>query len=107
MTGGPEFDGVIHPLNRLQICALLSPVESLSFAVVRDALGVSDSVLSKQIKILQDAGYVSVRKETYDSRVRAWLALTAEGRSAFSDHLTRLRQLVDQAGPGQPTDLTS
>ncbi len=89
------FDEVIHPYNRLQICAMLSPVDSLAFSAVRDALGLSDSALSKQVKVLQEAGYVTVRKETFNSRLRAWLAMTPKGRRALSAHLEQLRRVAE------------
>ncbi|HEC01073.1 MAG TPA: ArsR family transcriptional regulator, partial [Sphingomonadales bacterium] len=50
------IDSVIHAPNRLQICALLAPLEMAEFQVLRDALKVSDSVLSKHIKQLEEAG---------------------------------------------------
>ncbi|WP_282792649.1 transcriptional regulator [Streptomyces sp. CC224B] len=89
---------MIHPYNRLQVCAMLSSVESLGFSEVRDALGVSDSVLSKQVKVLQEAGYLAVRKETHNSRVRTWLALTPKGRKALTAHLSELRRIAEAAG---------
>jgi DNA-binding MarR family transcriptional regulator len=91
------FDEVIHPLNRLQICAMLSRVESLSFAAVRDGLAVSDSVLSKQLKVLQEAGYVTLRKESLNSRIHAWVALTPLGRTVFAAHMAELRRVADEA----------
>lgn len=41
------FDELIHAPLRLQICAMLAPVQSLPFADIRDGLEISDSVLSK------------------------------------------------------------
>ncbi|WP_338897097.1 transcriptional regulator [Streptomyces sp. TG1A-60] len=90
-------DAVIHPYNRLRICAMLSSVESLGFSEVRDAPGVSDSVLSKQLKALQKAGYLTLRKETLGSRVRTWLALTHAGREALAAHLRELRRIAESA----------
>ncbi|MBL6280296.1 transcriptional regulator [Micromonospora fiedleri] len=89
------FDEVIHPLNRLQICAMLSRVESLSFATIRDTLAVSDSVLSKQLKVLQEAGYVTLRKESFNSRIHAWVALTPLGRTVFTAHMAELCRVAD------------
>ncbi|MCZ0204753.1 transcriptional regulator [Streptomyces achromogenes] len=91
------FDEIIHPYNRLQICAMLSPVDSLAFSTVRDAVGLSDSALSKQVKALQEAGYVTLRKEPLNSRVRAWIALTPKGRKALAGHLAQLRLIADAA----------
>jgi DNA-binding MarR family transcriptional regulator len=93
----PRFDAVIHPPPRLQICGLLAAVDTMEFAAVRDAVGVSDSVLSKHVKQLEEAGYVVVRKATIASRQRTSLALTKAGRAAFSAHVAELRRIV--AGP--------
>jgi DNA-binding MarR family transcriptional regulator len=93
------FDPVIHAPNRLQICALLSAVDSAEFATVRDAVGVSDSVLSKQVRTLQEAGYISVRKAPLGSRTHTWLALTKSGRSAFDAHVAALQQILATKTP--------
>ncbi|MFF9495633.1 transcriptional regulator [Streptomyces flaveolus] len=93
------LDEVIHPAHRLQICAMLAAVESLEFSVVRDALQVSDSVLSKQVKVLQTAGYATVRKVPVNSRTHTWLALTEAGREALAGHLAELRRIAALADP--------
>lgn len=94
----PAFDETIHAPNRLQICAMLAPVDSLAFATVRDALQVRDPVLSKHVKVLQDAGYVEVVKAAVGSRTRTWLRLTPAGRTALDGHLAELRRIADVAG---------
>jgi DNA-binding MarR family transcriptional regulator len=90
----PRFDAVIHPPPRLQVCGLLAAVDTMDFATVRDAVGVSDSVLSKHVKQLEEAGYVRVRKATRASRLRTSLALTGEGRAAFDAHVAELRRIT-------------
>jgi DNA-binding MarR family transcriptional regulator len=93
----PAFDETIHAPNRLQICAMLAPVESSAFAAVRDALQVSDPVLSKHVKVLQAAGYVEIVKAASASRTRTWLRLTPAGRTALDGHLAELRRIADLA----------
>jgi DNA-binding MarR family transcriptional regulator len=90
----PRFDGVVHAPPRLQICGLLAAVDMMEFAAVRDAVAVSDSVLSKHVKQLEEAGYVAVRKATVASRQRTTLALTASGRAAFAAHVAELRRIT-------------
>ena len=90
----PAFDPVIHAQHRLQICALLSPVDDMEFAALRDELGVSDSVLSKHLSTLESAGYVELRKARLDARQRTWVALTRSGKRAFDGHVAELRRLV-------------
>lgn len=96
------FDEIVHAPHRLRICALLAPVESMEFGTVRDELGVADSVLSKQLKVLVDAGYVRTTKAKADSgRARTWLALTKGGTRAFTAHLEALRTLAEAAQGAQ------
>jgi DNA-binding MarR family transcriptional regulator len=93
-TVAPRFDAVIHPSPRLQICGLLAAVDSMDFAVVRDEVGVSDSVLSKHVRQLEEAGYVTVHKATRASRLRTSLSLTRDGRAAFDAHVAELRRIA-------------
>ncbi len=90
----PRFDAVIHPPPRLQVCGLLAAVDTMDFATVRDTVGVSDSVLSKHVKQLEEAGYVRVRKATVASRQRTSLSLTRSGREAFDAHVAELRRIA-------------
>jgi DNA-binding MarR family transcriptional regulator len=90
----PRFDAVVHAPPRLQICGLLAAVDWMGFPSVRDSAGVSDSVLSKHVKQLEEAGYVQVRKATVASRQRTSLALTKAGRAAFAAHVAELRRIT-------------
>lgn len=90
----PQFDAVIHAPGRLQICALLSGVDQAEFALVRDAIKVSDSVLSKHLKQLEEAGYVRLTKAAGNGRQRTWLGLTPAGRTAFAAHVAELQRLA-------------
>lgn len=101
----PRFDAVVHAPNRLQICALLAAVDSAEFGAVRDALQVSDSVLSKHVRVLEEAGYVKVKKATVASRQRTWLVLTRAGRSALAGHVAELQRLLAQTGVAPALDV--
>lgn len=89
-----EFNEVIHAPNRLQICAFLVSVDRAEFGVVRDMLGVTDSVTSKHVKVLEQAGYVQLAKPTGQGRVKTWLELTGSGRRAYAAHIEALRRLI-------------
>ena len=91
------FDAVIHPPNRLQICALLMPLEEAEFQMLRESIEISDSLLSKQIKQLEDAGYVELRKGAANGRPRTWIRLTGRGRKAFTAHVAALRDIASLA----------
>ncbi|WP_432483445.1 transcriptional regulator [Kineococcus esterisolvens] len=96
-AAGPAFDAVIHAPNRLQLCAMLAPVSDVDFAVLREGLGVSDSVLSKHLKVLEEAGYVELTKRPLASKVRTRARLTPAGRAAFAAHVAELQRVIAAA----------
>ena len=89
------LDPLIHAPIRLQVVTTLSAVSEAEFATLRNALGVSDSVLSKHISALVDAGYVRSRKGVQAGRRTTWIGLTAAGRKALRGHVAALRRLID------------
>ncbi|MCO7222857.1 transcriptional regulator [Pleionea sp. CnH1-48] len=89
-----SFNSIIHAPNRLQICALLAPAEALEFIVIKNHLEVSDSVLSKHIKVLEDAGIVKVEKKIRNGRNHTWVSLSTEGKKAFEEHVNKLKEIV-------------
>ncbi|MBB1586937.1 MAG: transcriptional regulator [Propionibacterium sp.] len=94
MTG---FDETIHSPNRLRICAALSAARQVEFATLERGLGVSKSLMSKQLKVLIDAGYVAVeRKPQPFGRPRTWVGLTSAGRRAYRNHVAALRKIIEE-----------
>ncbi|MDO5092912.1 MAG: transcriptional regulator [Propionibacteriaceae bacterium] len=95
-----RFDEVIHAPLRLRICGLLRRVDGLDFALLRDSLEVSDATLSKHLKTLAEAGYVTSRKTAStgrgDARRVMWVSLTRDGRAAFDAHVRALRDIAEQ-----------
>ena len=94
MTG---FDETIHSPNRLRICAALSAARQVEFATLERGLGVSKSLLSKQLKVLIEAGYVAVERKTQPfGRPRTWVGLTSAGRRAYRNHVAALRKIIEE-----------
>lgn len=95
----PAFNDVIHSPVRLRICALMRRTTELEFAVIRDTLELNDANLSKNLKVLSEAGLISVRKESSpdrtDSRRLTWVSLTPNGRSALEGHLAALAEIAN------------
>lgn len=99
MSAPAGFDPIIHPASRLQVCAALSAATEVEFSVLQDIVGLSASALSKQVRVLMDAGYVAQQRDPVDSR-RVWLYLTAAGHAAYRGHVAALRTITDAARPG-------
>lgn len=73
---------------------MLAAVDTIDFATMREALDVSESVLSKHVKTLEEAGYVKITKAASDGRQRTWLALSGPGRKALKAHLSALKTMM-------------
>ncbi|MEV4459139.1 winged helix-turn-helix domain-containing protein [Microbispora sp. NPDC004025] len=97
MTTHPrhELDEIIHAPVRLSIMAALAAAEKADFRFLRDTIEVSDSLLSKHILTLEEAGYVRVEKTFVGKRARTWLSLTDKGRTAFETYMNVLRRIVE------------
>ena len=89
-------DRLGHPL-RFSIVAMLAAASMVEFGFVRDQLEVSDSMLSKQISLLEQAGYVKVDKGFVGKRGRTWLSITRQGQNTFERHLAALRTIAYEA----------
>ena len=89
-----RLDEVIHHPVRFSIMAALRSVDEAEFAAVRDAVQISDSVLSKQASTLVGAGYLKMRKGHVGLRPRTWYSLTRNGRRAYERHLAALREIA-------------
>ena len=94
----PGFDAVLHPPARLQIAAVLAQVDDAEFARLREITGVSDSVLSKHLAALGEAGHIALRKAASEGRQRTWASLTGSGRKAFKAHVAALEALIASTG---------
>lgn len=95
-----EFNEVVHAPLRLRICGLLRSSGGIDFAVLRNTLAISDAVLSKHLKVLVDAGFVTMTKAASagraDLRRISWIALTPAGTAAFDSHVRALRIIAGE-----------
>jgi DNA-binding transcriptional ArsR family regulator len=94
MSATPRFDELIHAPTRLSIVSLLGASDWAEFRFIRESLGMSDSALSKQLTLLEDAGYVQIRKAFVGKRPRTWARLSRAGRTAFEGHVQKLLEIL-------------
>jgi DNA-binding MarR family transcriptional regulator len=90
------LDALLGSPVRLSILAALATLDGVEFSVLRNSLEVSDSVLSKQLSLLESADYVHIRKGYVGKRPRTWLSMTADGRKAFLSHVAALRAILGE-----------
>jgi DNA-binding MarR family transcriptional regulator len=97
-----ELDEHVVAPARLKLMTTLTAVSEAEFATVREALDVSDSVLSKHLGALEEVGYVRRHKGVHRGRRTTWISLTPQGRTALSAHVAALRALIDSIDGAPP-----
>jgi DNA-binding HxlR family transcriptional regulator len=92
----PDFDKLdkaIHEKGRLAIMTLLAGRVNWSFQDLKSELKMSDGNLITHLRTLHRLGFVAVTREVL-ARPQTTYALTTKGRSAFTDYLRVLEEIV-------------
>jgi len=90
------FEPLLQAPARLQVVAVLAQAQEAEFARLKELTGSSDSVMSKHLSALADAGLIKLRKAALDGRQRTWASLTRAGRRAFEDHVAALKRIIGE-----------
>lgn len=88
------LDDVIHQKVRLAVMSWLMASGETDFNTLKHALGVSDGNLSTHLTVLEEHGYIEVRKEFVGKKPRTTYMPTALGRKAFELYVAALEALV-------------
>ncbi len=92
------LDRLIHERARLAILSSLAAHESgLTFNDLKDLCALTDGNLSRQLQVLQEAGFVEVWKGFKNKRPQTLCRLTAEGRKRFVEYINTLESVVSDA----------
>jgi DNA-binding MarR family transcriptional regulator len=92
-----SLDKLLEHRVRLGVCVLLTQNDSLTFQRFKALLEETDGSLGAHLRKLEDAGYISVKKEFRDRKPVSWYTLTETGRTALDTHLAALQQLIRQS----------
>lgn len=92
------LDPLLEHRARLAACVLLAEHGEVSFARFKQWLDMTDGNLGAQLRKLEDAGYVQLRRDFADRKPITWYALTEQGRTALDQHLKHLRDLIGRVG---------
>ncbi len=93
-----DLDDLLTHAVRFSVVAALAGVQKAEFAAVRDSVEITAPMLSKQVALLEGAGYVDVEKGRVGRQTRTWLSLTAVGREAYHRHVAALRAIAGLPG---------
>ncbi|MGD2134489.1 MAG: transcriptional regulator [Maricaulaceae bacterium] len=92
------LDRVIHEKARLGVMtSLMAHPKGLSFTDLKALCALTDGNLSRHLQVLEEAGFVEVRKGYDGKRPQTTCRLSAEGRRRFLDYVSVLEQVVRDA----------
>lgn len=90
------FDRLLEHRSRLVICILLGAEQSLDFRDFKQLLDESDGNLGAQLRKLEDAGYLKVKKEFAERKPVTRYSLTRKGQHALEQHVDALHRLTQE-----------
>jgi len=96
------LERLLHERSRLGILSSLAAhPEGVVFNDLKLLCSLTDGNLSRQIQILEEAGFVDVVKSVHKNRPRTLCRLTSVGRKKFMDYLSELERVVRDAAAAQ------
>ncbi|MCA1596768.1 MAG: transcriptional regulator [Chloroflexi bacterium] len=93
------IDETIHQKVRLGIMSTLMATGEADFKLLKETLGLSDGNLSTHLTILEERGYITIRKEFRGRKPHTSASPTEQGRAAFREYLAALERIIKSAAP--------
>lgn len=90
-----QFDELILSKTRLGIISTLIRGDTLEFTYLRDLLELSDGNLSIQIRKLEEAGYIKVKKVFVNRKPKTFCKITPKGQKAVKNLIGKLESLIN------------
>src|SRR5258705_1141384 len=90
-----ELDPLLHSQLRLSIVSILIGLKDAEFSYVREKTGATAGNISVQVSKLEDAGYISVKKEFKNNYPCTTLSITQKGINAFENYVNNLKSYIN------------
>lgn len=92
------LDRVLHEKARLGIMtSLATHPQGLVFADLKQLCSLTDGNLNRHLKVLEEAGLITIDKGLQDNRPRTICHLTPQGRTRFLEYVDVLESIVTDA----------
>ena len=92
------LDPALEHRTRLAIAVLLARHGEISFSRFKEQLDLTDGNLGAQLRKLEDAAYLTLRRDFVERRPVTWYSLTPAGRKALDRHMRALQAVIAVAG---------
>jgi len=95
-----EVDRLIHEPARLVITTILYTVSEADFTFLLHTSGLTRGNLSSHLSRLEEAGYITIRKQFNEKKPQTLYTMTENGRKAFEeyrDHFNKIMKRLNGA----------
>ena len=90
-----DLDPILHSQLRLSIVSILMTVDEANFTFIQETTKAAAGNISIQIKKLQEAEYVKVKKTFKNNYPNTTIAITSKGIKAFEDYVSNLKKYIN------------
>ena len=90
-----DLDPLLHSQLRLSIVSILMTVDEANFTFIQETTKAAAGNISIQIKKLQDAGYVEVKKTFKNNYPNTTVSITSTGIKAFETYVNNLKKYIN------------
>ena len=94
------IDRLIHAPTRLKILTCLSLVESGDFNYLMHQTGLTRGNLSPNLRKLEEADYIKIKKEFVERVPRTLITLTNKGRTALTTYEDNMNEIFNSLKSG-------
>ena len=90
-----DLDPILHSQLRLSIVSILMTVDEANFTFIQETTKAAAGNISIQIKKLQEAEYVKVKKSFKNNYPNTTISMTGKGIKAFEDYVYNLKKYIN------------
>ena len=90
-----DLDPILHSQLRLSIVSILMTIEEADFTFIQESTKAAAGNISIQIKKLQEAEYVKVKKTFKNNYPNTSVSITSKGIKAFEDYVNNLKKYIN------------
>lgn len=90
-----DLDPILHSQLRLSIVSILMTVDEANFNFIKESTKAAAGNISIQIKKLEEAGYIKVKKSFKNNYPNTTLSITGKGIEAFENYVNNLMEYIN------------
>lgn len=99
-----ELKKIFHEPKRMAVMSALCAADTgLTFTELKNQCDISDGNLNRHLKVLVDAGAVTIKKKFVGLKPRTTVYLSDKGLDEFSSYLNALSEVLQQTIEAMPS----